>query len=259
MDPTDDWFPCSVCVTHQGQYTLQDYIDRNGRLTISAAKPILSDIVAALGACHDRKIAYCNLRPMTVMYYTNDDTTPIILHPGQEHAQTRGVWKLVNFDSCAQFGSYLKPQMIGFISPEIARARVAVKLVKSTQAIDLFGLGRMLQWLLFANEDAFYPDLDAFAKACNYRDDVYGAKRMLKLNYLASSDGRLIKLEDLYDVDTRQVISGLLKRDPIARMPLSVVDRWLKTETLDAFTLSHTSISTLTLASHYDARCVAWG
>lgn len=97
------------------------------------------------------------------------------------------------------------------MAPEVAKSLRMKTFTKASFAIDLFGLGRLLQWY-FIGGVSFFPEYQNFLIM----------EEAEKLVYLAD-DKKVIDSDDILDPELRNLICGLLDKKPEKRLPIEHV------------------------------------
>ena len=195
-DQSSDHYPYYIIVMPVGEYSLQEHARFQRPFRLAKTKDIMQDIVSGIEALHSRDIIHCDLKPPNIVMFRGID--------GIDR------WKLVDFDSSVKLNEAVRRSTFDYCAPEVIKAYRKGNIPVATTAIDVFALGRILQWMA-SNEGCFWPGLDEAATDAE------------KENYLLKPGEIFIDEHDLAHRPTKNLVLSMLRKDPEQRLTIEVL------------------------------------
>ena len=194
QDPETVWYPYSVGIIGLGIYSLQDNCRYQRPLRLTKIKFIMEDVLAGIRECHSKGIVHADLKPANIMFFRDSDEVER--------------WKLIDFDSSCFVGEPVSRGTVDYSAPEVIRAIHTQDVCFADPAIDMFALGRVIQWLSGKDVSFFWPHLDDMATQTE--------KEMV----IMSEDEFQVSADDVEHTPTRNLIQSLIRKSPKDRMTL---------------------------------------
>jgi serine/threonine protein kinase len=181
-----------VGIFELGAYSLYEHARFERPVRLVKTKLIMEDVLEGLSGLHDNDIVHCDLKPENIMFFRTST-----------HYEG---WKLIDLDSAVPVGDVVTHGTLTYCAPEVMACVQASQPALATTALDLFAIGRILQWLSSLSTASMWPEeMDEETQRAFLAD-------------LSRPFG--VTEANVPHAPTRKVIHALLCKDPLKRMTL---------------------------------------
>ncbi|CAG8497512.1 14888_t:CDS:2 [Racocetra persica] len=180
-----------IIVLEHGICDLQTYIRKptwiqSRQHTDEIKKKIVKDVVAGLEQCHKKGISK-QMVPDCVLIFG---------------AENLGTWKLIDFDTSRKISAPTTINTVNYCSPEVAKADFVGKTKKAHPSMDMFSFGLVLFFMETGHHYWKRRDLWSIGPPLT---------KIEKLEFLRSKESLTVSVDDIDNVNKRDIINHLLK------------------------------------------------